>query len=200
MYDVRKNTFYHFKFAFSLVLFLEELHFILWWGEQRIPHSYHTEVTFEKDTLNWRIQDKRGALQKTTLINESGLYTLILKSKLPSAEDFQYWVISEVLPSIRKTGSYYIKEPEYLELGSLEYPMNWAWELSSVSEMYAKTSLKELDSIEITVKLMTKEIQSMRNMLKHIHLRADLIKKASAPIRFNSRLIKYDKQKQLSFD
>ena len=41
-----------------------------------------------------------------TLINESGLYSLVLSSKLPTARKFKRWVTSEVLPSIRKTGSY----------------------------------------------------------------------------------------------
>lgn len=41
-----------------------------------------------------------------TLINESGLYSLILSSKLPTAKEFKHWVTSEVLPSIRKTGGY----------------------------------------------------------------------------------------------
>lgn len=40
------------------------------------------------------------------LINESGLYSLILSSKLPKAKEFKRWITSEVLPSIRKTGSY----------------------------------------------------------------------------------------------
>lgn len=40
------------------------------------------------------------------LINESGLYSLILSSKLPTAKEFKHWVTSEVLPSIRKTGGY----------------------------------------------------------------------------------------------
>ena len=44
--------------------------------------------------------------QKMTLIDEAGLYSLIMRSKLPAAEDFQEWVTSEVLPSIRKTGAY----------------------------------------------------------------------------------------------
>ena len=43
------------------------------------------------------------------LINESGLYSLILSSKLPDAKKFKRWITSEVLPSIRKTGSYSIK-------------------------------------------------------------------------------------------
>lgn len=43
---------------------------------------------------------------KTTIINESGLYSLILSSKLPGAKEFKRWVTSEVIPSIRKTGGY----------------------------------------------------------------------------------------------
>ena len=44
------------------------------------------------------------------IINESGMYSLILSSKLPSAKKFKHWVTSEVLPSIRKTGSYDVKK------------------------------------------------------------------------------------------
>ena len=43
---------------------------------------------------------------KTMMINESGLYSLILHSKLPSAKKFKHWVTSTVLPSIRKNGGY----------------------------------------------------------------------------------------------
>jgi prophage antirepressor-like protein len=49
---------------------------------------------------------------KGILINESGLYSLILSSKLPRAKEFKHWVTSEVLPAIRKTGSYTAKESE----------------------------------------------------------------------------------------
>lgn len=47
-----------------------------------------------------------GGAQKMTIINESGLYSLILSSKLPTAKKFKHWVTSEVLPAIRKTGGY----------------------------------------------------------------------------------------------
>lgn len=47
-----------------------------------------------------------GGIQNVTIINESGLYSLILSSKLPSAKKFKHWVTSEVLPSIRRTGMY----------------------------------------------------------------------------------------------
>lgn len=52
------------------------------------------------------IQDSIGRMQKTPVINESGLYSLILSSKLPAAKRFKRWVTSEVLPQIRKTGGY----------------------------------------------------------------------------------------------
>ena len=47
-----------------------------------------------------------GGKQNVTIINESGLYSLILSSKLPTAKQFKRWVTSEVLPSIRKNGGY----------------------------------------------------------------------------------------------
>lgn len=47
---------------------------------------------------------------KATCINESGLYSLVLSSKLPTAKKFKRWVTSEVLPAIRKTGGYHIEE------------------------------------------------------------------------------------------
>lgn len=58
-----------------------------------------------------------GGKQAMTLINESGLYSLILSSKLPSAKAFKHWVTSEVLPSIRETGTYTVDKnyQRYLE-------------------------------------------------------------------------------------
>ncbi len=52
------------------------------------------------------IQDSIGRMQNTPVINESGLYSLILSSKLPTAKKFKRWVTSEVLPAIRKHGLY----------------------------------------------------------------------------------------------
>lgn len=50
--------------------------------------------------------DTPSGEQEMVVINESGLYSLVLSSKLPKAREFKRWVTSEVLPSIRKTGSY----------------------------------------------------------------------------------------------
>lgn len=52
--------------------------------------------------------------KETILINESGLYSLVLSSKLPNAKQFRRWVTSEILPSIRKYGSYSMDIPRTL--------------------------------------------------------------------------------------
>lgn len=49
------------------------------------------------------------------LINESGLYSLIFESKLPTAKKFKHWITSEVLPALRKTGKYEAREPDLAE-------------------------------------------------------------------------------------
>lgn len=51
-------------------------------------------------------RDTLGGTQDVTVINESGLYSLVLSSKLPTAKNFKRWITSEVLPSIRKHGAY----------------------------------------------------------------------------------------------
>ena len=54
--------------------------------------------------------DTPGGAQGLVVINESGLYSLILSSKLPSAKEFKRWITSDVLPSIRKLGAYMTPE------------------------------------------------------------------------------------------
>lgn len=54
--------------------------------------------------------------QNMVIINESGLYSLILSSKLPAAKKFKRWVTSEVLPAIRQSGSYGVQAPALADL------------------------------------------------------------------------------------
>lgn len=72
------------------------------------PSAAVSKKVFEEDkTLEMLAHFQNGnVVTQTTLINESGLYSLILSSKLPQARDFKRWVTSEVLPSIRKHGAY----------------------------------------------------------------------------------------------
>lgn len=62
------------------------------------------------------IIDSLGRKQYPTFINESGLYALVFSSKLPSAKKFKRWVTSEVLPALRKTGQFQVKELSGSEL------------------------------------------------------------------------------------
>ena len=77
------------------------------------------------------IQDSIGRMQKTPIINESGVYALIFGSKLPNARKFKHWVTSEILPTIRKTGSYSItqtKTDSYMIENPAERARRWAEE------------------------------------------------------------------------
>ena len=61
-----------------------------------------------------------GQMREVWLINEPGLYTLVLTSNKPEAKAFKRWITHEVLPSIRKTGAYIVGEPKPLERPTLK--------------------------------------------------------------------------------
>lgn len=63
-----------------------------------------------EDKTGWQITTPSRGVQQATIINESGMYSLILSSKLPSAKKFKRWVTAEVLPSLRKHGAYFTAE------------------------------------------------------------------------------------------
>lgn len=63
----------------------------------------------DEDKLRTQIK-YAGQNREVTVINESGLYSLIFSSQMPDAKKFKHWVTSEVLPAIRKTGSYQIPQ------------------------------------------------------------------------------------------
>ena len=77
----------------------------LGYDQPRKAISRHVE---EDDGMKRTLIDSLGRKQRATFINESGLYALILSSKLESAKRFKRWVTSEVLPAIRKQGGYLI--------------------------------------------------------------------------------------------
>ena len=77
---------------------------ILGYSNTRKALADHVDEEDKMDGVT--IRDSIGREQKPVCINESGLYSLILSSKMPNAKKFKRWVTSEVLPSIRKTGGY----------------------------------------------------------------------------------------------
>ena len=76
---------------------------ILGYKKSRNAIASHVD---DYDKRHAPIKGPLGGTQKVTIINESGLYSLILSSKLPNAKKFKRWVTSEVLPTIRRHGAY----------------------------------------------------------------------------------------------
>lgn len=81
-----------------------------------LGYSNYRKAVFEhvddEDKLRTQIR-YAGQNREVTVINESGLYSLILSSKMPNARKFKHWVTSEVLPAIRKHGAYMTDEKAF---------------------------------------------------------------------------------------
>lgn len=75
-----------------------------------------------------------GGIQKIIIINESGLYSLVLSSKLPNAKAFKRWITSEVIPSIRKHGAYMTLETAEQMLNNPDIMIRLLQELKSEQE------------------------------------------------------------------
>lgn len=72
-------------------------------------------ITHTKGSFKMKLPTK-GGMQELTIINESDLYSLVLKSETNNSKKFQDWVTSQVLPSIRKTGSYSVNQKPELSI------------------------------------------------------------------------------------
>ena len=125
-----------------------------------------------------------GGNQRIVIINESGLYSLILSSKLEQAKAFKRWVTSEVLPAIRKTGHYDMTSTELKQLaGKAEYCDEV---LESVNCMTTTQIAKELS---MTVSDLTRLLEHQKVMYKqggHWLLYADFARKGYARSRTKS--------------
>lgn len=78
------------------------------------PHKAIVKHVDEEDRTKYPILTD-GGLQDMWVVNESGLYSLIFSSKLPLAKPFKHWVTSEVLPALRKTGTYSMNNGNILD-------------------------------------------------------------------------------------
>ena len=107
-------------------------------GYSKPQNAISTHVD-EDDALKQGIKDNLGRTQETIVINESGLYSLILSSKLPSAKRFKKWVTSEVLPTIRKTGGYHL-------------PQTYAEALRELADTYEKNQQLALENEQMKPK------------------------------------------------
>ncbi len=87
-----------------------------------LKNAAHAATRLDDDERDVIVNDDDvGRRQRMTVINESGLYSLILTSRVEGAKKFKKWVTSKVLPSIRKTGGYGAKVPAFIK----RFNQNW---------------------------------------------------------------------------
>ncbi len=89
---------------------------VLGYSNSRKALNDHVDAEDKEVLTSRNVTLKNIPNRGITVVNESGLYSLILSSKLPSAKKFKRWVTSEVLPALRKTGQYQVKELSGQEL------------------------------------------------------------------------------------
>ena len=97
-------------------------------------------------------------IKPTTFINESGLYSLILGSKLDSTKKFKRWVTSEVLPSIRKTGSYSVSQQQ----SSYQIPQTFSEALQLAADIQ-----KENERLALENKKQAKEVTKLNSKIEN---------------------------------
>lgn len=104
----------------------------------------------EDDRMKRTVTDNLGRYQETFIINESGLYSLILSSKLPTAKKFKHWVTSEILPTIRRHGAYMTDSALEQALTSPDFLIKLATQLKAEKERNAQLETKiEIDKPKV---------------------------------------------------
>ena len=112
----------------------------------------------EDDSLKQGLTDSIGRIQETILINESGLYSLVLSSKMPNAKRFKHWVTSEVLPAIRKHGAYMTEHTIEKALTSPDFLIQLATKLKEEQERNKKLAEEAAAKEERIQQMKPKEI------------------------------------------
>lgn len=125
------------------------------------PRSAVSKKVDEEDRGVAKMETPSG-IQEMTIINESGLYSLILSSKLPQAKSFKHWVTNDVLPAIRKNGAYELSKSELSP--QLQLLINM--------EMEQKRQAQELQEVKAGVQgmrdIITLNPNSWRENTKHL--------------------------------
>lgn len=106
------------------------------------PHKVAERL--EDDEKGRSLIPTLGGEQESTIVNESGLYSVILRSDKPQAKPFRRWVTAEVLPSIRKTGSYALRDSYQIE-DPIERAKRWIEEQQEKKQLTAQVSALTVD-------------------------------------------------------
>lgn len=116
-----------------------------------IKNSRDAAAKLDGDEKGVALTDTLGGKQHVTIINESGLYTVILRSDKPQAKPFRKWVTSEVLPSIRKHGAYMTDQALEKALTNPDFLIQLATQL--------KTEQEQRRRLETTVAAQSKQME-----------------------------------------
>jgi prophage antirepressor-like protein len=124
----------------------------------------------ERNTIP--VTDSLGRLQETYIVNESGLYNLILGSRKPEAKDFKRWITHEVIPQIRKTGAYSLDPRQLIAAAVIEAQKIIAEQEKKIQELQPKAEFFDAvagskDAIDMNraAKLIYEETRLGRNKL-----------------------------------
>lgn len=134
----------------------------------------------EIDTSKWHPQ--------TIFINEAGLYQLIMRSKKPQAKDFQRWVTSEVLPSLRKTGQYVMSSSSMSSSSS-------ATDIVTSTDLVSK-SLMDMEVLKIKYKYLD-QVSKLRDEKSAAESKTFEAQKTAFALEKQVALLKSDVDKQL---
>lgn len=140
----------------------------LGYNNPRDAVSRHCKGVVKRDTPT------SSGIQSMSYINEGDLYRLIMKSKLPSAEKFESWVMDEVLPTIRKTGSYQkplttVEQIQVIATGFLDHEERLNRLENTMTIDYAQQeSIRDLASSVVIAHLGGKESNAYREIGKKV--------------------------------
>jgi len=136
-----------------------------------IANSSHALSRLDDDEKGVVISDTLGGQQEFRTINESGLYSLILTSRKPEAKVFKRWVTHDVIPSIRKTGSY-TATPSFKVPQTLSEALRLAADLSDKVEAQALQIEHQRPAVEFVERFVeAKQTQNLRDVAKVIGIK-----------------------------
>lgn len=157
-------------------------------GYKRSRDAIDKHVRGKNKTTIGNFQEPRFAALNlhpdTVIINEAGLYSLILRSKLPSAEKFEDWVTSEVLPSIRKSGIYEAPPDMKAQFDTLNVKLEAAEQLLLEAEQEIDEKDEEIFKVERKVERMKARRQNVQFKTKNAIYLVQNMKETPPDIKF----------------
>lgn len=121
------------------------------------PHDAISRHCRSDGVVKHEVIDSLGRTQEMNFINEGNLYRLITKSKLPDAEKFETWVFDDLIPTVRKTGTYSITPQFKLPQTKIEAMEAYLEEMKKTALLEAENQFLALESAEQKQKLKEQE-------------------------------------------